>query len=157
MMILKTVFREGWLRQMNKHFRNIFECYIQKHTRSHHHYYTWIYVHIYFFQRKKHTQYFLGRDLNKKCVPENVLQYEYLYIFSSFHLLVFQPSFSSLPGVNFIIVFTRSFYALRSQKRTKDSHLKLLFALLGSEGIKAVRKHVDEINPQSFPRERVRK
>ena len=43
--------------------------------------------------------------------------------------------------------FTRSFYARRSQKRKKDSQLKQLFVLAGSVGIKAVCKHVDEIDP----------
>ena len=43
--------------------------------------------------------------------------------------------------------FTSGFYASRSQKHNKDSQLKQLFALLGSAGIKAVCKHVDEIDP----------
>ena len=37
----------------------------------------------------------------------------------------------------------------RSQKRQKDSQLKQLFALLGSAAVKAVYKHVDEIDPSS--------
>ena len=43
--------------------------------------------------------------------------------------------------------FTCSFYARKSQKRKKDSQLKQLFAPLGSVGIKAARKHIDEIDP----------
>ena len=50
-------------------------------------------------------------------------------------------------GVNFINVFTRSFYARRSKSAKKDSQLKQLFVLLGSAGIKAALKHVDEIDP----------
>ena len=30
----------------------------------------------------------------------------------------------------------------------KDSQLKLLFVLLGSEGVKAARQHLDEIDPR---------
>ena len=45
--------------------------------------------------------------------------------------------------------FRSSFYARRSQKRKKDSQLKLLFALLGSASVKAARKLVDEIDPWS--------
>ena len=39
-----------------------------------------------------------------------------------------------------------SFYARRSQKGKKESQLKQLFALSGSAGVKAERKHIDEIN-----------
>ena len=42
--------------------------------------------------------------------------------------------------------FMHSFYARRSQKR-KKTQLKQLFAILGSAGIKASRKHIDEIDP----------
>ena len=45
---------------------------------------------------------------------------------------------------------TSSFYARRSQKRKKDSQLKLLLALSGSLSVKAVSKHVDEIDPWSL-------
>ena len=41
--------------------------------------------------------------------------------------------------------FTSSFYARRSQKCKKGSQRKQLFVLLGSTSIKALRKHVDEI------------
>ena len=37
----------------------------------------------------------------------------------------------------------------RSQKRKKDSHVKQLFALLGSACVKAASKNVDEIDPWS--------
>ena len=50
-------------------------------------------------------------------------------------------------GVNFTNVFTQSFYAHRSQKPKKGCQLKQLFKLLGSKVIKAVSKHVDEIDP----------
>ena len=43
-------------------------------------------------------------------------------------------------GVNFINVFTRSFYAHRSQKCKKLLDLTVFFALLGSEHVKAERK-----------------
>ena len=43
-------------------------------------------------------------------------------------------------GVNFINVFTRSFYARRSQKRKKLLHLTIFFALLGSGWIKVAHK-----------------
>ena len=46
---------------------------------------------------------------------------------------IFRPQ-----GVNFINVFTSSFYARRSRKRKKL--LKCPFALLGSECMKAARK-----------------
>ena len=44
------------------------------------------------------------------------------------------------PGVNFINVFTHSFYACRSQKRKIDCQVKRLFALSGSVGVKAAIK-----------------
>ena len=44
--------------------------------------------------------------------------------------------------------FTSSFYTCRSQKRQKSSQVKHLFALSGSECLKAARKHVDEIDPK---------
>ena len=43
--------------------------------------------------------------------------------------------------------FTHSFYGRRSQKCKKGSQVKQLFALLGSAGLKAARKHIDEIDP----------
>ena len=42
------------------------------------------------------------------------------------------------PGVNFINMFTCSFYSRRAQNCKKDSQVKQLFVLLGSAGIKAV-------------------
>ena len=50
-------------------------------------------------------------------------------------------------GVNFINMFTRSFYTHRSQKRKRLLELTVFFALLGSAGVKAACKHVDEIDP----------
>ena len=50
--------------------------------------------------------------------------------------------------VNFINVFTSSFYACRPQKLKKDSQLMQLFALSGSALVKAACKHVDEIDPR---------
>ena len=44
------------------------------------------------------------------------------------------------PRVNFINVFTRSFYTPRSQKRKKLHDLTVFFALLGSAGVTAARK-----------------
>ena len=44
--------------------------------------------------------------------------------------------------------FMSSSYPRRSQKRKKDSQLKELFVLLQSAGVKAVRKHFDEIDPK---------
>jgi len=43
--------------------------------------------------------------------------------------------------------FRRSFYTLRSQKRIKDWKLDCLFAHLGYLYLKALRKHVKEIDP----------
>jgi len=43
--------------------------------------------------------------------------------------------------------FTESFYALRFQKRKKDTEGWLFFALLGSACVKAVQKDVGEIDP----------
>ena len=45
--------------------------------------------------------------------------------------------------------FKSSFYTRRSQKRQKDSQVKQRFALLGSAGVKADCKHVDEIVSRS--------
>ena len=44
--------------------------------------------------------------------------------------------------------FTPSLYTCRSQKCKKDSQLKQLFELLGSAGVKAACKHIDEIDPR---------
>ena len=52
-----------------------------------------------------------------------------------------------IPGVNFINVFTLSFYIRRSQKWKKLLELTVFLALLGSAQVKAARKHVDEIGP----------
>ena len=47
--------------------------------------------------------------------------------------------------------FMSSFHAPRSQKCKKDSLVKQLFLLSGSECIKAEHKHVDEIDPRCLP------
>ena len=49
---------------------------------------------------------------------------------------------SAPPGVNFINLFTRSFYANRSQKRKKLLDLTVFFALLGSVCEKAAQMMV---------------
>ena len=56
---------------------------------------------------------------------------------------------ASLPGDNFINVFTSSFHACRSQKLKKDSQVKQLFALLESVHVKPACKNIDEIEPSS--------
>ena len=43
--------------------------------------------------------------------------------------------------------FHQRFYVRRSQKRKKESQLKQLFALSGSACLKALRKHIGEIDP----------
>ena len=50
-------------------------------------------------------------------------------------------------GVNFINVFTRSFYANRSQKRKKLLDLTGLFVLLGSARVKAAHKMLVKLAP----------
>ena len=52
-------------------------------------------------------------------------------------------------GVNFTNVFMHSFYTHKSHKRKKDRQLKQFFALSGSSRIKALHKHVDEIDPRT--------
>ena len=44
-------------------------------------------------------------------------------------------------------MFTRSFYVLRSQKQKKPIRKSSFVALSGSVCVKAVRNHVDEIDP----------
>jgi len=53
----------------------------------------------------------------------------------------------SKPGLNFTNIFTRSFYASRSQKRKIQSSLKYLFTLLGSACIKALSKMLVKSTP----------
>ena len=53
------------------------------------------------------------------------------------------------PGANFTNILRSAFYARRSQKCKKDSQLKQLFVYLGSAGVKAACKHIDEIDPQT--------
>ena len=52
------------------------------------------------------------------------------------------------PGVNFINVFTHSFYAHRSQKHKKLLDLAVFFAHLGSAHVKLL-ENVDEIDPKT--------
>ena len=49
-------------------------------------------------------------------------------------------------GVNFINLFTHSFYAPRSRKRKKPLDLTDFFALLGSESVKAACKMLVKLN-----------
>ena len=57
---------------------------------------------------------------------------------------------SCRPGVNFINLFTCSFYTPRPQKCKKLLELPVFFALLGSASVKAACKHVGEIDPWSL-------
>ena len=51
------------------------------------------------------------------------------------------------PEVNFTNVFTRSFYARRSRKRKQLLDLTVVFALLGSECVKAAHKMMVKLTP----------
>ena len=51
------------------------------------------------------------------------------------------------PGVDFTNILHAAFTSADSKSAKKDSQLKQLFAILGSAGVKAARKHVDEIDP----------
>ena len=53
-------------------------------------------------------------------------------------------------GVNFTDILRAAFTRADPKIAKKDSQLKQLFALLGSAGVKAVLKHVDEIDPRSL-------
>ena len=53
-------------------------------------------------------------------------------------------------GVDFINVFTRSFYARRSPKRKKVFELTVFFALLGSARVKAARKMLAKLTPDVY-------
>ena len=58
--------------------------------------------------------------------------------------------FGSLkPRVNFTIILQAAFTPGDPKSAKKDSQVKQLFALWGSASIKAVRKHVDVIDPYS--------
>ena len=52
-----------------------------------------------------------------------------------------------LPGVNYINMFTRSFYAQGSQKHKKLLELAVFFALLGSVQVKAPCKMLVKLTP----------
>ena len=68
-----------------------------------------------------------------------------------------KPHFFSWRRVKIFQLFWGQFYqhvyaqllCLHTPKAQKNSHLKQLFALSRSEGVKAARKHVDEIDPRS--------
>ena len=53
------------------------------------------------------------------------------------------------PWAQFHQFSTLSFYALKAQKRKKDSQVISLSMLSGSTSVKAERKYVGEINPRS--------
>ena len=55
--------------------------------------------------------------------------------------------FTRRAKVSFINLFTRSFYAHRSQKRKKLLDLTVFFALLGSAQVKAARKLLVKLTP----------
>ena len=58
--------------------------------------------------------------------------------------------YSMPPGVNFINVFTHSFYACRSQKRKKAPWVECLFAILGSACIRATCKMLVKLTYNYF-------
>ena len=49
-------------------------------------------------------------------------------------------------GVNFTNILQAAFTPADPKRAKKDSQVKQLFALLGSARVKAVRKHIDEID-----------
>ena len=62
----------------------------------------------------------------------------------SFHLFpMFEETWSQFHQHS-----TSSFYACRSQRRKKDSQVKLLFALLGSARVKAARRMLVKLTPE---------
>ena len=52
-------------------------------------------------------------------------------------------------GVNFTNILQAAFMRADPKSAKKCSKIKQHFALLGSAGVKAARKHVDEIDPRS--------
>ena len=59
------------------------------------------------------------------------------------------------PGVNFIIILRAAFtneqlLHTHIPKAQKDSHVKQLFALVGSACVEAASKHVNEIDPKTL-------
>ena len=58
--------------------------------------------------------------------------------------------YSMPPGVNFINLFTHSFYARRSQKRKKAAWVDCFFAILGSACVKAARKMLVKLTYDYF-------
>ena len=82
-----------------------------------------------------------------------IIKVERMFVFASIKRKIVcfarekkSDSFSKL-GVNFINVFMRSFYALRSQKRKKMLDLTDFFALLGSACVKAAHKMLVKLTP----------
>jgi len=51
------------------------------------------------------------------------------------------------PAVNFIDIFTRSFYACSSLKRNQSVKLSVSFMLLGSTPVKAVCRTLMKLSP----------
>ena len=57
---------------------------------------------------------------------------------------------STSPGVNFTNILRAAFTHADPKRPKKDSQFKQLFALLGSAGVKAALKHVDESDPRAL-------
>ena len=53
------------------------------------------------------------------------------------------------PGVNFTNILHAAFMLADPKSAIKDSQLKQLFTYLGSASVKALGKHVDEIDPKA--------
>lgn len=103
MMILKTVFREGWLRQMNKHLNATFK---KTHEITSSLLYMDICTYIYIVFFGKRFEY-------KKCVPE----YEYFvvyFFFPYFNLLIFQ-NIHFCGNISLIFVITSIFFSTHSK------------------------------------------
>ena len=83
---------------------------------------------------------------------KNIFHFFSFFLFASeLYRSIFEIKEAKKTGGKFHQHFMCSFYACRSQKCKKDSQLKQLFALLGSVGVKAAYKHVDEIDPRLRP------
>ena len=59
------------------------------------------------------------------------------------------------PGVNFTNILLTAFTRTDPKSAKKDSQVKQLFVALGSACVKAVCKHVDEIDPLSQFHQRI--
>ena len=86
-------------------------------------------------------------NLNCKCSPMKT-NHTVLYGILTCDKTNVKKGIRKQPGVHFTNIIKNSFYVQRSQKPQKDSQVKQLFALLGSAGAKAARKHFDEIDPR---------